>query len=202
MKTALTQAAAAIALSVCCTLPALADPIVDQIDSARQAYENGDARVAIQGLNIAVSQIEQQLTRQQLKLLPAPLEGWTADEATAQGGGFAAMIVGTNLSRTYRNETSDAEITITITSDSPMLPMLNMMLSAPMLLQADPRSNAYSYQSFNGVLQQGDAGAMQVSLMIGSRILVQIEGTGAEQQELEAYLDAMNLAQLEQALLG
>ena len=39
-------------------------------------------------------------------------------------------------------------------------------------------------------------------LMIGSRILVQLESSGVDQQTLEAYLEAMNLSQLEKALLG
>jgi hypothetical protein len=38
--------------------------------------------------------------------------------------------------------------------------------------------------------------------MVGTRIQVQVEGTGVDQDTLEAYLDAIDLDALEDTLLG
>jgi hypothetical protein len=191
-----------ITLLLASGVPATADPITDQIDAGRRAYEAGDARVAIQALNFAVAQIEEQLKAVQLQLLPAALPGWTAEDAVSESGGLAAMIAGTNLSRSYRREEDGAALTISITADSPLLAMMNMMMSTPMLLQTDPGSSPYTFGGFRGTLKKDDDGSETIMLMVGSRILVQLEGSGVDRQTLEAYLEAMNLSQLEKALLG
>ncbi|KAA6185656.1 hypothetical protein F2Q65_08145 [Thiohalocapsa marina] len=179
-----------------------ADAVTEQIDAGRQAYEAGDPRGAIQALNFAVAQIEEQLKALQLQVLPAPLPGWTAEDAQSETAGFAAMIAGTNLSRTYRRDDGEASLTITITADSPMLAMMNMMMSTPLLMQADPDNAPFTFGGYRGTIQQPPDGSAKVMLMVGSRILVQLEGRGTDRQTLEAYLEALNLSGLEKALLG
>ena len=185
------------------TTYAAAEPVIDQIEAGRRAYEAGDARVAIQALQFAVAQIEEQLRAKQLTLLPEPLAGWTAEEPAAGTGGLAAMIAGTTLTRTYHNEGTGAEVTITVTADSPLLSMMNMMMTTPMLMQATPSNTPYTYGAFRGILEQQGAEATKITLMVGTRILVQVDGNGqTDRQTLEAYLEAMNLQNLEKALLG
>jgi hypothetical protein len=193
-----------LALTLAAAAPLQADPITDQIDAARRAYEAGDARVAIQALQFAVSQIEQQLTQQQLQLLPEPLPGWTADTAAAESSGLTAMIAGTQLTRSYQKTDTDQTVKITVTADSPLLSMMSMMMSAPILMQANPNSSPYTFGGFRGILEQdANAGTAKITLMVGTRILVQIDGAGGvDRQTLEAYLQAMNLQNLEKALLG
>lgn len=191
------------AIAIIVPLSALADPVIDQIDAGRRAYEAGDSRVAVQALQFAIAEIESQLKQQQLKLMPEPLPGWSADDAVSESGGFASMVAGTNLARTYRNDTTGATVKISLTADSPLLAMMGMMMSTPMLMQVDPRNSPYSYGSFRGVMETGEEGNVKVTLMIGTRILLQVEGgDGADRQMLEAYLEAMNLRDLEKALLG
>lgn len=193
----------ALVMTLIASAAAAADPVTDQMDAARRAYESGERRVAIQALQFAVTQIEEQITAEQLKVLPDPLPGWSAEAPTAQAGGLAAMIAGTNLTRAYRKDDSDAQVRISVTADSPLMSMMNILMSTPMLMQADPGSNAYSYSGFRGLLQNDEAGNTKISLMIGTRIMLQIEGSnGADRAALEAYLGAMDLNALEQALLG
>jgi hypothetical protein len=53
------------------------------------------------------------------------------------------------------------------------------------------------------MIEQNEDGTTKLSLMVGTRILVQIEGEGgADRQALEAYLQALDLPNLEKALLG
>lgn len=98
---------------------AAADSITDQIDAARRAYENGEPRVAVQALEFAAEEIRVQLTAEQLKVLPDPLPGWSAEDAESQTPGFAQMIAGTNLTRRYANAETGARVEITVTADSP-----------------------------------------------------------------------------------
>jgi hypothetical protein len=178
------------------TLPALTDPITDQIDAAKRAYEAGDPRVAIQALEFAATQIQKQIETEQLGLLPQPLPGWSADEPTSATGGIAAVFAGTNLTRTYREDAGSGTLTVTITADSPVLSMLTT------LMQANPTSTPYTRGGYRGMLEVHEGGSTKILLMIGTRIQIQIDGTGTDQRTLEAYIDAMDLKRLEKALLG
>jgi hypothetical protein len=174
--------------------PLSADPITDQIDAAKRSYEAGDERVAIQALEFAAAQIRDKLKKQQLDLLPAPPPGWTADEPATDAGGIAAMFTGTTLTRTYHRE-DGASVNITITADSPLLSILTT------LMQANPSATPYTRGGYRGVLEETE-GSTRILLLIGSRIQVQLTGSGVDQQTLEAYLDAIQLDRLEDALLG
>jgi hypothetical protein len=192
-----------LALLLTLATAAEADQVTEQIDAGLRAYEAGDARVAIQALQFAVAEIETQLSQKQLELLPQPLPGWSAEDAVAETGGLAAMIAGTNLSRSYRNDESGAGIQMSITADSPLLSMMGMMMSAPMLMQAQPGSSPYTHAGFRGMMEKDDDGNLKITLMVGTRILLQMQGSGgATREDLEAYLDAMDLSNLEKALLG
>lgn len=185
----------ACALLALAAAPAHADEITDQIDAAERAYVAGDAQVAIQALEFAIAQIKEQLRARQLALLPAPLPGWSADDPVSDAGGIAAMFTGTTLTRTYRND-AGASVTIGITADSPLLSMLTT------LMQASPSATPYTHAGYRGVLELHPDGTSRLLLLVGTRIQVQVEGNGVERQTLEAYLRAVPLEQLEDALLG
>jgi len=87
-------------------------------------------------------------------------------------------------------------VTLTITADSPVLSMLST------LMQANPSSSPYTRGGYRGVLELRDGAASRILLMVGTRIQVQVEGSGVDQQTLEAYLDAIDFDELEKALLG
>jgi len=183
---------------------AAADPVIDQIEAARHAYESDEPQVAIQALNFAIAQIEEQQTAKQLELFPEPLPGWTADEATADSGGITAMLTGKVLSRTYRNEQSGAEVRITVSANSPFLGALTSLMQMPMLLQADPDTTLYTHGSYRGMLKQDTSDdSLEMSLLVGNNVLLQINGSGgADRATLEAYLDAMDIPALQKALTG
>jgi hypothetical protein len=172
-----------------------ADDVTDQIDAAKRAYSTGDEQVAIQALEFAIAQIKEQLQAEQLALLPEPLPGWSADDPVSDAGGIAAMFTGTNLVRTYRRD-DGASVTVSITADSPLLSMLTT------LMQASPSATPYTHAGYRGVLEMHQDGTSRLLLLVGTRIQVQVEGSGVERQTLEAYLDAVKLDQLEEALLG
>lgn len=194
---------AALGLAAAFVAPASADEVTDQLNAARKAYESGELRSAVQTLQFAVASIQEKINLSLLELLPEPLEGWNADEPQAQSGGMAAMIAGTNLSRRYYRD-DGAEVDISITADSPLLSMMTMMLSNPMLMQTDPGTRVYTHGGQRGMIKhEKDSDVWEISLMVGGKIMIQVTGRGIKDQEdVEAYLEAIDLAAIEKTFSG
>jgi hypothetical protein len=179
---------------------AIGDEVLDQIDTARRAYEAGEAGVATEALNIAISQIQQQQTEAQLKLFPQPLPGWTADDASAQASGLMTALTGKVLSRTYQQPETGAEVVMTISANSPFLGFFSGLMQTPLFAQGADGLGAYVHEGYRGLLEPQDSGSAKLSLVIGNSLLLQVEGSGgAGADTLEAYLNAMELKALEQA---
>lgn len=178
-----------------------ADEVTDQLDTAKQAYEAGELRTAAETLNGAVEAIRAQITAGLLSLFPPPLDGWVADEAQSQSGGLASMLTGTHLSRRYVRE-DNAEVTLTLMADSPMMPMLTMAISMPFMMQANEDLKSFSLKGERGMMEHTPGSqSYKVTLMVGSRLLVQGEGSGlTEAAPLEQYLNALDLEAIQNAL--
>jgi hypothetical protein len=190
--------AAALALTVDTTA---ADEVTDQLDAARASYEAGELRAAAETLSAAVEAIRAQITAGLLTLFPPPFDGWTADEAQSQSGGLASMLTGTHLSRRYVRE-DGAEVNLTMMADSPMMPMLTMAISMPFMMQANEDLKTYSLKGERGMMEHTPGSqTYKVTLMVGSRLLVQGEGSGlADAAPVEQYLQALDLKAIENAL--
>jgi len=84
-----------VALSVAAlALPATADEIIDQINSAVELYKSGDFAGAAGELDFAAAQIRQLRAGEVSGALPAPLSGWTARDAetSAMGASFLQAV--------------------------------------------------------------------------------------------------------------
>lgn len=192
----------ALAAGLALTLnTACADEVTDQLDAAKQAYEAGELRTAAETLNGAAEAIRAQITAGLLSLFPPPLDGWVADEAQSQSGGLASMLTGTHLSRRYVRE-DNAEVTLTLMADSPMMPMLTMAISMPFMMQANEDLKSFSLKGERGMMEHTPGSqTYKVTLMVGSRLLVQGEGSGlTEAAPLEQYLNALDLEAIQNAL--
>lgn len=191
-----------IALAACLSLTATAraDEITDQLDAARKAYAAGELRSAVDTLNFATAKIKEQMTVGLLKLLPEPLAGWQADPAESESAGLASMIVGTNLARRYYRP-DGAEVNLSVTADSPLLPMLTMFLSSPFMMQADPNTKPYAYKGQRGITKHdAQANEYEVTLLIGNRVLIQSKGTGgADAQAVQQYIESLDLDAIQKA---
>lgn len=194
----------ALALTVALVLvvdKTAADEVTDQLDAAKASYEAGELRAAAETLSAAVETIRAQITAGLLTLFPPPLEGWTADEAQSQSGGLASMLTGTHLSRRYVRE-DGAEVSLSLMADSPMMPMLTMAISMPFMMQANEDLKTYSLKGERGMLEHTPGSqTYKVTLMVGSRLLVQGEGSGlADPGPVEQYLQALDLVAIQNAL--
>ena len=189
---------AVMALAV--AAPAGADEITDQLDSARTDYESGELRKALQSLQFAIAGIQEKVNLNLLKLLPEPQEGWQADEPQAQSAGMAAMFAGTNLSRRYFRD-DGAEVEVSIVADSPLMPMMTMMLSNPMMIQTSPDTRIYTHAGQRGTVKhEKDSDSWEISLLVANKILVRVDGSGLKDKEsVDAYLDAIDLDAVQKA---
>jgi len=180
--------------------PAGADDITDQMDTARKEYESGELRKAVQTLQFAVASIQQKANLDLLKLLPEPLQGWQADEPQAQSAGMAAMIAGTNLTRRYFRD-DGAQVEVGIMADSPLMPMMTMMLSSPMMMQTNPSTRIYNHNGQRGMIQhEKDSDSWEISLLVANKVLVKVEGSGLPGEEsVVAYLEAIDLDAVQKA---
>jgi hypothetical protein len=178
-----------------------ADEITDQVDIGVQAYKAGEMRQAIQELQYAIAQIQEQLDSQYTKLMPEPLEGWSAQEAQSQSAGMSMMGGGTQVSRDYNKNGGNESVRIQVMADSPFLQAMSMMLSNPMMMQSDPSSKLYRHGRHRGMIKhQRNSNQWEISLMVANRIMVQVSGNGLESEApLEDYLKALDLAKVEKA---
>jgi len=202
MKFAALRNAALAALLI--LVPAAhADEVTDQLAAAREAYDAGDLRNAVNSLNFVIAKIREQETARLLTLLPAPLAGWQADPAQSETPGIASMITGTNLTRRYFRP-EGGEVKLTVTADSPLLPMLTMFLTSPFMLQADPSSKPYAFKGQQGLIKHDPQSSdYEVTLMIGNRILIQGKGSGLpDGAAVQQYVESVDLNALQKAFGG
>lgn len=165
------------------------DPVIQTMEKAMEEYKNQDYSNAAASLDYASQLIRQKKGEALGKLLPEPLDGWTADKVDAQvttaslfGGGLTAQ-------RNYRKEAS--RITVSIVTDSPILQSVIMMYSNPIFA-----SSAGTFELINGykgiVSYDGQGGKIHV--VINNRYLVTVDGTMVTKDELLAYAKHIDLA--------
>jgi hypothetical protein len=182
-------------------LPARADEVTDQLDTARKAYQAGELRSAVQALNFATARIQEHINDQLLKLLPEPLSGWEAEPAQSEAAGLAAMVAGTVISRTYRRA-DGAEVGLRLMADSPMMGMMAMMMQSPLLMQASRDMRVYTNRGHQGMIQHAEGSSeWEISLMVGNRIVIQAKGNGLQDQKpVEEYVNAIDLNAVQKSL--
>jgi hypothetical protein len=107
---------------------ASADDVTDQIDEAIKAYQAKDLATAAAALGAAQDLIRQQSADAWKTMLPEPLPGWTAAEATSTSAAAALLGGGTNVSRDYRK--GGDSVTVDLVTDSPLMAGLGKLMSS------------------------------------------------------------------------
>jgi hypothetical protein len=169
-------------------LPAIAaDDVLDAIDQARKAYQDGNLAAAKQSLDMASQLVGQKNAENFGVLLPAPLPGWTAEkiETTAVG---VAMFGASSASRRYRGP-DGRDVHVLITGDSAMVMQFAQLLLNPAIAGA-----------MGKLIRIGDQRAIQtnegtVNLVVANKFLVTVEGSAGADAKL-AYTQAVDYAKL------
>ena len=183
-------------------LPAVqADEVEDRVAHGLAAYRKGQYADALQALAAATTAVQSRLAGEYRTLLPAPPTGWDADETEVRAVSLpVAGAAGVQLSRRYFRE--EEEIAVEVAVDSPLIAGLDLMLSDPKLLASDPAVRPYRIGDNRGLIRRhGDD--LEVSVMVGRRVLVRVSGSNLkEDAEAESLLSSIDFAGLSQRLLN
>jgi hypothetical protein len=169
---------------------AFADDVTDAVDEAMKYYENGSFSEAAGNLEYAAQLIRQKKGGQLQDGLPAPLPGWSAEDASSQAYGGAMMGGGVVAERGYTK--GDSSVRVTLTTDSPMLQAMTMMFSNPMYATAD----GGKLETVGGrkaiVKYEPSSRSGNVNIVHGHRYLITVEGDSVDKNDLTAYAAAVN----------
>jgi len=166
---------------------AVADEVEDSISEALSAYRNKDYSAAKQALDYASQLVAQKNAEGLTSVLPAPLAGWTAQDAEAQDA-TSVIFGGIRAARTY--EKGDINVRIQIMADSPLLATWMPMISNSAVAAAMGKMTKIGKQR---ALQTKDG---QIIVVVNNRFLVMVDGS-ASMEEKMAYANAINFSHLE-----
>ena len=170
------------ALSVLITFaigPAIADDFTDTLESARQAYEEGDISGAREEMVYGTQLLSQMRALSLQEFLPKAMDGWERkDTKNRNNARLSVMGGGTTAVARYRN--GKKNIKISIIADSPMIQGLSMLFSNPALAGAQGTMKRIERQK---VLVKPDG---SISTLLNKRISVEITGR-APVEDKEAY---------------
>ncbi|MCW9044362.1 MAG: hypothetical protein OQK05_13560 [Pseudopelagicola sp.] len=168
-----------IAALVIASTPLAADEISDTLDSAKQAYEDGDVAYALEELEYAKQQMLALKTDALSAYLPPAPDGWSREIDSDMNAGLAMMGGGVGAEAEYSG--NGQNFTIMIMADNPMVGAMSGVIGNAGLMGAKiVRVGRQKY-----MLQDG-----QLSALIDHRILVQAEG--ADQEVMLPVLEAID----------
>lgn len=191
-----------VILALALVVSAYADEVLEEIDYAREAYEDGSYSEAIESLNFVIAQIQSLQVDELRKALPEPLSGWTMEEqeSDAMGYSFFGLGSGAGVTRKYYEDDSGATIEITIGAQSMLLQQITMFLKNPALAAAQPNTKLEKkriegidgritiIEEFSSEDERG-----KLSLTPDDKTLVIIEGQDISDKEiLYEYLDGID----------
>ncbi len=175
--------------------PAVArDDVLVTIREAVRQYRAGDYAGAVSNLDYASQLIRQKKSEKMKELLPPPLAGWQAGEATAQVMGTAVFGGALTVSREYKKGSSS--VSIEIVSDSPVLQQVMMMIKNPMFAGAggghlETIKGQRAIVKYDGKSHSGD-----VNIVVAGRFMVTVKGRQVAKDDLVAYTRAIDFKAL------
>ena len=178
-----------------------ADQITEQIQTALTAYEDKDYKTAVEELKFATVQLEKLKNKQNQTLLPKPLEGWKIIQSDNSDNQMAMSIMGggTTIKGKYQREKETIEIEVL--ANSPLLPMMTMMLNNPAMMASDKNIKPYRYKKAKGMIKKS-GNKTEMTLLLAGQIMLKITGHKLKDDEvLKQYLEVIDLNKLKEALL-
>ena len=182
MKHALVPAFALLVLSV----PVQADPVITALETAIEAYREGDMLYAQDEINEALRLMGEMKTQGLAAFLPDPPEGWTREIDTEAQAGLAMMGGGVMAVGNYVGPAESMKLTLM--ADNAMVAQLGAMLGNSAMLSQMGKVRRINRVRF---LEQETS----LQALVGTRVLVQAEG--ASPDVMEPILSSMDFAALE-----
>ncbi|PKQ13872.1 MAG: hypothetical protein CVT70_02635 [Alphaproteobacteria bacterium HGW-Alphaproteobacteria-1] len=181
----MTRSLIAATLALGLAVPAAADEIADTLQSALDAYAEGDAAYALEELDYARQLLLQLKTEALAQFLPEAPAGWTREINTEMNAGLAMMGGGTGTEATYRGE--GKSITLQFMADNPMVGALGGMIGNAALYGG--KVERVGREKF--MVQD-----REVTGLVDNRILV--KASGAEPEALLALVGTIDMRALKE----
>lgn len=168
----------------------LADEIVEQIELGLELYQEEDYGGAITELEFALNDIRKLLSDRIAETFPEPPEGWSAGDAESSGGGAAIMMGGTTmLERQYRENDGSGQLKASMMIDNPMVQGMAAMFNNPALLAAQPNIERVRMGRESAIVKwEANRSRAEVTMLLDSRILIQVQGQNLESQDVAVEL--------------
>lgn len=183
---------------------ARADEISDTIDRAKKLYQEGKYSEASSELQFAVSQIQNLQAEQLKKLLPGPLPGWTAEEASVSAAPMGLFGGGVTASKTYTKEDTGEFIEVEILTESPLLQTALMFLTNPAMLAGQPDTKLVrvkgekALEKFSPKDKEGE-----LSVVLEGKTLITVKGSEITNKNiLYEYMEKMDFGTIKKAISG
>lgn len=164
--------------------PAAADEVTDTIESALEAYRDGNVTAAREDIDYAAKLLAAMRAESLAKLLPPALPGWTrADADDEESGGMMAMLGGgTAAAATYAKD-DGTEIEINLMASSPMVSGIAAMVRS---MGAMGGSKPMRIQRTEFIESDGD-----LQGVVDGKVMISVAGD-ATTDEKKAYLETMD----------
>lgn len=177
----------AVLLTLASGIPAHADDVADTIQSALDAYKEGDTAYATEELNFALQLLKEMQAGDLLAFLPEAQDGWTRELDPDAAAGLA-MMGGTGAAAVYTSASD--EFRVVLMMDSPMIAGMAGIISNPAMITASGgkmvRVGREKFAAMDG----------NVTGLVGGRVMVQAEGDDVD--AMVAHLETIDLRALSQ----
>ncbi len=154
-----------------------ADEILDQLDTARQLYQDGDLAGAVRELEFALEALRAKFGEAFVATFPKPPAGWTIEDRPGNPVGIP-LLGGTTVVRIYRQIEGSGEIEAQL-SRGGVLQGLAQMLANPQLLLMQANAKRVRIQremattSWNPDTKEG-----QLVLDLSGKVTIFLRGSG------------------------
>lgn len=174
----------AVLMAALWSTPSQADDIKDALQSALEAYEEGDTQYALEELEYAKQLLQALKTDDLVEFLPEAPDGWTREINTEMNAGLSFMGGGVGAEATYADANGQS-ITVTIMADNPLVAgMAGMIGNAAMMGAKTKRIGREKFMVAEG----------EMTGLVDNRILV--KAAGGNEDMMQELLEAMDFREL------
>jgi hypothetical protein len=183
------------ALSLVAAPPARADEVIEQIDTGKAYYAEGDLSQALNEFEFAVNTLRTRISTAFMATLPDAPVLWTAGKPSLDNGA-ALLGTGVMVTRRYEEDKGDGWIMAELLADSPMVQAFSAVFSSPVMIANDPALERIRLGRTSALLKWDAAErAGELSVSLGGRVLVKL--TGQDLDDQSALVELMQRWDLE-----
>jgi hypothetical protein len=139
-------------LSFSTTISLQAQEVTASLSSAKSAYQTKNLEETRFALENALKEVNMEIGKQALALLPLSLGQLKADPKNDDVAGMAVLFAGLNVMRDYNSATENA--TLTIITDSPMLAGISAILTMPAMMLNNDEQKVVKIAGYKSLIQK------------------------------------------------